>query len=778
MKKILTMLAALMLCAGMMLGCMEAAMATDTSGDPSLNYVPVWVGGVHLELGQNYVNNTTSTGHKTVVKSSGNTYNAKVIAGSAENSYILYIKELDVVGSTNGLDGVNDSPDDRAGIYAESKKLTIIVEGDSAVVGATYANKNSIGISVKNNLTIQKADSVQTTPTLTAKGDTTNYSSYGISTSNLTIDGVNIKAIASKAGDSSGSYGITSATITVMGNSVVEATGGESNWSYGMRAYNGITFNGKKLVLKSYKGTSENQVALDGSITTGTLNKTVKYTYSFPEGEFPDGQGTTTENWQTVKNQKELVVTLGDPAKVYLYFNTNGGTISDSDYQLNAQGLYEKDVTENKNRSISLPTPSWRAYKFEGWYTKENLTGEPTEWSNTVGYDSQYFYAKWSPKFTIAGVKVDPATPQVKKGDTQTFTAALEGTGLNEIDQTVIWSISGKNSSNTMIDTNGKLTIGADETASSITITATSKQDNTKSGTATVTVTEPTYTITVQSTQNGTVTPSATSAVQGTPITLNVQPSSDYRLKTINAYVDKAGDSAESIQLTPAVDSTYTFTMPSGNVTVSAEFERVYTVTVVGGTLAGNQTRASYAAGEAVTLTANPPEADKQFKGWTGLDGLTITSGTIASSTLTFTMPAQAVTATATYEAIPVATYKVTVINGTGGGEYAVGSPVTIQANQTENGMRFAGWTGLENLTITNGALSSETVTFTMPAKAVTATASYEAIPVQDAQDGSGNQTPNLPKTGDNTPIALLAVLCAISFAGTSILTARKKKAH
>ena len=80
-------------------------------------------------------------------------------------------------------------------------------------------------------------------------------------------------------------------------------------------------------------------------------------------------------------------------------------------------------------------------------------------------------------------------------------------------------------------------------------------------------------------------------------------------------------------------------------VVVSQSVSDRYTVTVMGGVGSGE-----YAAGESITITANEPEAGMQFAGWTGLEGLTITSGSIETSTVTFTMPANAVTVTAVYE--------------------------------------------------------------------------------------------------------------------------------
>jgi hypothetical protein len=88
---------------------------------------------------------------------------------------------------------------------------------------------------------------------------------------------------------------------------------------------------------------------------------------------------------------------------------------------------------------------------------------------------------------TVTGVTVSPASAKVTKGESQQFTA--EVTGERDPDQAVTWSVSGNNNSNTTIDSNtGLLTVVANETASSLTVTATSDYDDTKSGAAVVTV--------------------------------------------------------------------------------------------------------------------------------------------------------------------------------------------------------------------------------------------------------------------------------------------------
>ena len=87
---------------------------------------------------------------------------------------------------------------------------------------------------------------------------------------------------------------------------------------------------------------------------------------------------------------------------------------------------------------------------------------------------------------TVTAVKVAPATADVQKGSTRTFSATVEGT--NSPSQAVTWTMTGNSDANTNISTAGVLTVAAGETASTLTVKATSNADSTKSGTATVTV--------------------------------------------------------------------------------------------------------------------------------------------------------------------------------------------------------------------------------------------------------------------------------------------------
>ena len=97
-------------------------------------------------------------------------------------------------------------------------------------------------------------------------------------------------------------------------------------------------------------------------------------------------------------------------------------------------------------------------------------------------------FAVYAPAGTVNTVTVTPATATVAKGASKAFSAAVTGEGA--VSNGVLWSVSGTAAvkDGTKIDENGTLTIASNETNTALTVTATSKQDGTKSGTAAVTV--------------------------------------------------------------------------------------------------------------------------------------------------------------------------------------------------------------------------------------------------------------------------------------------------
>ena len=86
-----------------------------------------------------------------------------------------------------------------------------------------------------------------------------------------------------------------------------------------------------------------------------------------------------------------------------------------------------------------------------------------------------------------------------------------------------------------------------------------------------------------------------------------------------------------------------------------------YTVTVTNGSGTGQ-----YAQGETVTITAGAAPSGQQFKEWEVVSG-TITLASSTSETTTFTMPTEAVSVKANYEAVPVTGYTITATAGANG---------------------------------------------------------------------------------------------------------------
>lgn len=121
-----------------------------------------------------------------------------------------------------------------------------------------------------------------------------------------------------------------------------------------------------------------------------------------------------------------------------------------------------------------------------------------TEDYNGEGLYWQYWYHAWktfstSPfanavvfvpgEQTVTNVTVSPTTATVNKGNMLQLNAVVETT--NFAPTSVVWTVNGVNST---VDANGLLSVGAGETTETLTVTATSTFDDSKKGTANITV--------------------------------------------------------------------------------------------------------------------------------------------------------------------------------------------------------------------------------------------------------------------------------------------------
>ena len=259
-----------------------------------------------------------------------------------------------------------------------------------------------------------------------------------------------------------------------------------------------------------------------------------------------------------------------------------------------------------------------------------------------------------------------------------------------------------------------------------------------------------TYIVTVVS---GTANP--TSAPAGTTVTIIASPAPSGKV------FDKWTANIPGVAFASETSATTTFTMPASSFTVTATYKdapvTTYPVTVVSGTA----NPANAAANTTVTITATAAPAGKVFDTWVvNVGGVTL-SPNPTSATATFAMPAGAVTVTATYKDAPVTTYPVTVVSGTGGGNYAAGVTVTITASPAPAGKVFDRWTSSDGVIFASA--TSASTTFTMPAKAVAVTATYVDLPLNTyavnvaTTGGSGTANANPSSAAAGATITLTA---------------------
>ncbi len=88
----------------------------------------------------------------------------------------------------------------------------------------------------------------------------------------------------------------------------------------------------------------------------------------------------------------------------------------------------------------------------------------------------------------VNSVTVTADAENVGKGKTLQFTATVTGHNLDEANEAVTWSVSGSTNAGTTINDSGLLTVAANETAESLTVTATSVFDESKTESKTVTI--------------------------------------------------------------------------------------------------------------------------------------------------------------------------------------------------------------------------------------------------------------------------------------------------
>lgn len=263
----------------------------------------------------------------------------------------------------------------------------------------------------------------------------------------------------------------------------------------------------------------------------------------------------------------DLTFTSGDSTKytVGLY----GWRVFDlTDDSLNTDGgKYPKDskFIANHEYAIEIAFTAVDPYEYEEMYATHfstfTVNGQPTQISTVSSLAGSKYRritltaADTTIPVTVTDVQIAFSELNVERGGSYTFTATVKGTGA--FDNSVNWSVEGADSST--ISVGGILSVTANESSSTITVKATSKQDSTKYATKTVTVRS---LITVS--QKGVKT--QYKVVAGGKINLTAETAAsgyhfkEWQVSGAGTFADKTAQKTE-------------FTVPNENVTITSVYE-------------------------------------------------------------------------------------------------------------------------------------------------------------------------------------------------------------
>ena len=130
----------------------------------------------------------------------------------------------------------------------------------------------------------------------------------------------------------------------------------------------------------------------------------------------------------------------------------------------------------------------------------------------------------------VTKVVVSPGSASVPAGKTMQFKAEVQG--KNDFEKDVTWSVGGNSSSGTFIDASGKLSVDREERASTINVTATSRQTPSVFDSIPVSITTQDYLVRVSAspTEGGSVTGGG-SVRAGATVKLNQSANNNYRFE-------------------------------------------------------------------------------------------------------------------------------------------------------------------------------------------------------------------------------------------------------
>ena len=569
-------------------------------------------------------------------------------------------------------------------IYAHGD-LNIVVESDSSFSTSVSATNDLYGIEAAGKLNISGSGEL----TVTANGNGDVYGIYA--KEGVTISApLNVqvgKVDSSKNGPVYGIY-TRSGAISLSGNDMtVTATGGTSA-VYGV--YNAantstaITNNGNidirgKLTVNLYNGGSNDGIRTDGGGTITLDGATVNIPSNFGTGIYNFKGNVVIENGSNVTLSSDTSYGIGIYARYGGDLTIENSTVTVSAKRLTAS--VEKGTLSIKDSIVDL-TLDYNHYRVvntandaantidlsgsgsvtltaSGEQTSAMIGGKVTATSGTKlekgtyypgleTYDGEYDgSSKTVLQFVHEDSAANPAKPSISVSGTYTYTGSAQTATVSGYDSATM-NITGNvetNAGNYTVSVTSKTGQWADGTTDAVTADWSIQKAN------------PTYTV-----------PTGLEGTKGKTLSTVTLPDG-FTWSDGATVMSTTGNQTFPATFTPDDTDNYNV-VKNISVTVNVKEVSVFRIYVTNGKAtdgAGN-TLLAVPEGAEVIFTANAPETGKQFKEWTGLDGVEFVDGTSkTSSTAKIKMPARAVTATAVYEDAPNANpAKPTIsVNGT-----------------------------------------------------------------------------------------------------------------
>ena len=283
-------------------------------------------------------------------------------------------------------------------------------------------------------------------------------------------------------------------------------------------------------------------------------------------------------------------------------------------------------------------------------------------------------------KASVTGVQVSPSKVTIATGGSYQFVATVKGTGT--VSQDVRWSVTNQRSSGTGISSDGLLTVGNDETSSSISVIATSIENSAVSGTAVVTPQLNSFNVSVSAEPagGGNVTGGG-AVVTGGSVTLSAVPAKNYYFAGWYVGGNRVSTSTNFTVNDVRSDTHVTAKFAQNYVTVKAEPDNKDAGNVVGG--------GTITYGSSTTLSAKAYNG-YVFTGWKEGDTIISRDASISLKNLTTDRKITAMFSKTSY----TITMAATPIEGgrvSGGGTFKLGSGATLKAEPV-SGYEFREW--------------------------------------------------------------------------------------